>query len=231
MPLVRNQLTVTPLFALPNRSVTLTTSGFRSCRFAVSVCALPDTATIAVAGPAVAVAVTLVLNAPVVAVMVYAAGVCPRVTTVCARPVALVVALAGDALPTPDTVKFTNWFGTGALVADLTSTTNACGNVVPTSAIWSPPLIPTMLAGGWNNVIAAVPEMPLSVVALTTSGPPLVVGWSTPVEAPMVPTVASLVDHVKSAPAISVQDGESNWFEGVQLLAVYLMIAIAAFFV
>ncbi|MEO6067499.1 MAG: calcium/proton exchanger [Gemmatimonadota bacterium] len=31
--------------------------------------------------------------------------------------------------------------------------------------------------------------------------------------------------------AISVQDGESNWFEGVQLLAVYLMIAIAAFFV
>ena len=31
--------------------------------------------------------------------------------------------------------------------------------------------------------------------------------------------------------SISVQDGESNWFEGVQLLAVYLMIAVAAFFV
>jgi Ca2+:H+ antiporter len=31
--------------------------------------------------------------------------------------------------------------------------------------------------------------------------------------------------------AISVQDGESNWFEGVQLLAVYLMIGIAAFFI
>lgn len=30
--------------------------------------------------------------------------------------------------------------------------------------------------------------------------------------------------------AISVQDGESNWFEGVQLVAVYLMIAVAAFF-
>lgn len=30
---------------------------------------------------------------------------------------------------------------------------------------------------------------------------------------------------------IAVQDGESNWFEGVQLLAVYLMVAIAAFFV
>ncbi len=30
--------------------------------------------------------------------------------------------------------------------------------------------------------------------------------------------------------SIVVQDGESNWFEGVQLLAVYLMIAIAAFF-
>lgn len=31
--------------------------------------------------------------------------------------------------------------------------------------------------------------------------------------------------------SIAVQDGESNWFEGVQLLAVYLMVAIAAFFV
>lgn len=31
--------------------------------------------------------------------------------------------------------------------------------------------------------------------------------------------------------AISVQDGESNWFEGVQLVAVYLMVAVAAFFV
>lgn len=31
--------------------------------------------------------------------------------------------------------------------------------------------------------------------------------------------------------SIVVQDGESNWFEGVQLLAVYLMIAIAAFFI
>ena len=31
--------------------------------------------------------------------------------------------------------------------------------------------------------------------------------------------------------AISVLDGESNWFEGVQLLAVYLMIGIAAFFI
>lgn len=30
--------------------------------------------------------------------------------------------------------------------------------------------------------------------------------------------------------AISVQDGESNWFEGVQLIAVYLMVAVAAFF-
>ena len=30
--------------------------------------------------------------------------------------------------------------------------------------------------------------------------------------------------------AISVQDGESNWFEGVQLVAVYLMVAVAAFF-
>jgi len=31
--------------------------------------------------------------------------------------------------------------------------------------------------------------------------------------------------------AISVLDGESNWFEGVQLLAVYLMVAVAAFFI
>ncbi len=31
--------------------------------------------------------------------------------------------------------------------------------------------------------------------------------------------------------SIAVQDGESNWFEGVQLLAVYLMVGIAAFFV
>jgi Ca2+:H+ antiporter len=31
--------------------------------------------------------------------------------------------------------------------------------------------------------------------------------------------------------AISTLDGESNWFEGVQLLAVYAMIAVAAFFV
>ena len=30
--------------------------------------------------------------------------------------------------------------------------------------------------------------------------------------------------------SISVQDGESNWFEGVQLLAVYLMVAVAAYF-
>lgn len=30
---------------------------------------------------------------------------------------------------------------------------------------------------------------------------------------------------------IAVQDGESNWFEGIQLLAVYLMVAIAAFFI
>jgi Ca2+:H+ antiporter len=31
--------------------------------------------------------------------------------------------------------------------------------------------------------------------------------------------------------SISVQDGESNWFEGVQLLAVFLMIAVAAFYI
>jgi Ca2+:H+ antiporter len=31
--------------------------------------------------------------------------------------------------------------------------------------------------------------------------------------------------------SISVQDGESNWFEGVQLLAVYLMVAVAAFYI
>ena len=31
--------------------------------------------------------------------------------------------------------------------------------------------------------------------------------------------------------SISVLDGESNWFEGVQLLAVYLMVAVAAFFI
>jgi Ca2+:H+ antiporter len=31
--------------------------------------------------------------------------------------------------------------------------------------------------------------------------------------------------------AISTLDGESHWFEGVQLLAVYAMIAVAAFFV
>lgn len=31
--------------------------------------------------------------------------------------------------------------------------------------------------------------------------------------------------------SISVQDGESNWFEGVQLLAVFLMVAVAAFYI
>jgi Ca2+:H+ antiporter len=31
--------------------------------------------------------------------------------------------------------------------------------------------------------------------------------------------------------SISVQDGESNWFEGIQLLAVYLMVAVAAFYI
>lgn len=30
--------------------------------------------------------------------------------------------------------------------------------------------------------------------------------------------------------ALAVQDGESNWFEGVQLVALYLMVAVAAFF-
>jgi Ca2+:H+ antiporter len=31
--------------------------------------------------------------------------------------------------------------------------------------------------------------------------------------------------------AILTLDGESHWFEGVQLLAVYAMVAVAAFFI
>lgn len=31
--------------------------------------------------------------------------------------------------------------------------------------------------------------------------------------------------------ALAVQDGESNWFEGVQLVALYLMVAVAAYFI
>src|SRR5262249_35051659 len=31
--------------------------------------------------------------------------------------------------------------------------------------------------------------------------------------------------------ALSVQDGESNWFEGIQLIALYLMVAVAAYFI
>ena len=41
----------------------------------------------------------------------------------------------------------------------------------------------------------------------------------------------SAVGLATAVTAISTLDGESHWFEGVQLLAVYAMIGVAAFFV
>ncbi len=65
---------------------------------------------------------------------------------------------------------------------------------------------------------------PLLVIVSAFSGQPMNLVFSSPLELIAIAAVTFAVNSV-------VQDGETTWFEGVLLLSIYALLALAFYFV
>src|SRR5690242_237762 len=83
-------------------------------------------------------------------------------------------------------------------------------------------LVMTIAVG--SSIQVALLTAPVLVLVSWAMGTPMNLVFSNPLELVAVAAVAFTVNAI-------AQDGETNWFEGVLLLAVYLVLAIAFFFV
>jgi len=83
-------------------------------------------------------------------------------------------------------------------------------------------LVMTITVG--SSIQMALLIAPILVIASFAMGKPMSLVFSTPLELIAITAAAFAVNTI-------AQDGETNWFEGVLLLGVYLILAIAFYFV